>query len=39
MLLVLGRPGAGCSSFLRVVANQRAIFLDVKGDVTYVPNC
>lgn len=35
MLLVLGRPGAGCSSFLRVVANQRAIFLDVNGHVSY----
>lgn len=33
MLLVLGRPGAGCSSFLRVVSNQRSIFLDVSGDV------
>lgn len=35
MLLVLGRPGAGCSSFLRVVSNERSIFLDVKGDVKY----
>jgi ATP-binding cassette subfamily G (WHITE) protein 2 (SNQ2) len=35
MLLVLGRPGAGCSSFLRVVANERSIFLDVTGEVSY----
>jgi ABC-type multidrug transport system ATPase subunit len=35
MLLVLGRPGAGCSSFLRVVANERSIFLGVTGDVKY----
>ena len=36
MLLVLGRPGAGCSSFLRVVSNQREIFLSVDGDVRYI---
>ena len=36
MLLVLGRPGAGCSSLLRVVSNERSIFLDVSGDVRYV---
>jgi len=35
MLLVLGRPGAGCSSFLRVVANQRKMFVKVEGDVSY----
>lgn len=35
MLLVLGRPGAGCSSFLRVVANMRKIFLAVTGEVSY----
>ncbi|OZJ04693.1 hypothetical protein BZG36_02557 [Bifiguratus adelaidae] len=35
MLLVLGRPGAGCSRLLRVLANSRKGFLDIKGDVTY----
>lgn len=35
MLLVLGRPGAGCSSLLRVIANQRGTFVDVKGEVCY----
>eukprot|EP01113_Clastostelium_recurvatum_P049931 TRINITY_DN9334_c0_g1_i3.p1 TRINITY_DN9334_c0_g1~~TRINITY_DN9334_c0_g1_i3.p1 ORF type:complete len:1492 (-),score=487.16 TRINITY_DN9334_c0_g1_i3:90-4565(-) len=35
MLLVLGRPGSGCSSLLRVIANQRKVFLDVQGDVKY----
>ncbi|PRP75001.1 hypothetical protein PROFUN_07394 [Planoprotostelium fungivorum] len=35
MLLVLGRPGAGCSSFLRIVANQRKPYVKVKGDVSY----
>ncbi|KYR00643.1 ABC transporter G family protein [Tieghemostelium lacteum] len=40
MLLVLGRPGAGCSTFLRVISNQRKSYISVKGDVTYggIPN-
>ncbi|KAH9941401.1 pleiotropic drug resistance ABC transporter [Amylocystis lapponica] len=35
MLLVLGRPGAGCSTLLRVLANQRSEFHAVEGDVRY----
>ncbi|GBE83477.1 pleiotropic drug resistance ABC transporter [Sparassis latifolia] len=35
MLLVLGRPGAGCSTFLRTLANQRSDFYAVEGDVSY----
>lgn len=35
MLLVLGRPGAGCSTFLKTFCNQRSGFEDVTGDVTY----
>ncbi|KAI1334283.1 ABC-2 type transporter-domain-containing protein [Xylariaceae sp. FL0016] len=35
MLLVLGRPGAGCSTFLKTFCNQRAGFENVSGDVTY----
>ncbi|KAN0038042.1 hypothetical protein ACTA71_000214 [Dictyostelium dimigraforme] len=35
MLLVLGRPGAGCSTLLRVIANQRESYIKVEGDVTY----
>ncbi|KAI5778138.1 ABC-2 type transporter-domain-containing protein [Geopyxis carbonaria] len=35
MLLVLGRPGSGCSTFLKVIANQRSGFEEVSGDVTY----
>lgn len=35
ILLVLGRPGAGCSTMLRALANQRAGFVKVHGDVTY----
>ena len=35
MLLVLGRPGAGCSTFLKVLGNQRFGYKSVEGDVTY----
>ena len=35
MLLVLGRPGSGCSTFLKVLANQRFGFESISGDVTY----
>lgn len=35
MLLVLGRPGAGCSTFLKAFCNQRAGFKEVSGEVTY----
>jgi ATP-binding cassette subfamily G (WHITE) protein 2 (SNQ2) len=35
MVLVLGRPGSGCSTFLKVIANQRAGFTGVAGDVFY----
>ncbi|KAI9688918.1 MAG: hypothetical protein M1822_001275 [Bathelium mastoideum] len=33
MLLVLGRPGSGCSTFLRTLANRTA--LEVRGDRQY----
>lgn len=35
LLLVLGRPGAGCSTFLKTFCNQRSGFESVEGDVTY----
>ena len=35
MLLVLGRPGAGCSTFLKAFCNQRSGFEAVEGHVTY----
>ncbi|KAL8670335.1 MAG: hypothetical protein Q9168_005122, partial [Polycauliona sp. 1 TL-2023] len=35
MMLVLGRPGSGCSSFLKAVANKRAEYASVEGEVTY----
>lgn len=35
MLLVLGRPGSGCSTFLKALANQRFGYESVEGDVSY----
>ncbi|KAF9531189.1 ABC-2 type transporter-domain-containing protein [Crepidotus variabilis] len=35
MLLVLGRPGSGCSTFLKVLANDRSEFHAVEGTVHY----
>ena len=35
MLLVLGRPGSGCSTFLKAIANQRDSYAGVSGEVTY----
>ena len=35
MVLVLGRPGSGCSTFLKVLGNQRAGFKSVDGTVCY----
>ncbi|KAL6877662.1 ABC-2 type transporter [Trichoderma longibrachiatum] len=35
LLLVLGRPGSGCSTFLKAFCNQRSGFQAVEGDVTY----
>ncbi|KAI8072245.1 ABC-2 type transporter-domain-containing protein [Gilbertella persicaria] len=35
MLLVLGRPGAGCTTFLKVMANLRGAYTDINGTVSY----
>ncbi|VBB84819.1 Putative ABC transporter [Podospora comata] len=35
MMLVLGRPGSGCSTFLRVIANNRGGYAAVEGEVSY----
>ncbi|GAA5979902.1 hypothetical protein JCM11641_007581 [Rhodosporidiobolus odoratus] len=35
MCLVLGRPGSGCSTFLKTIANYRGGYLGVEGDVSY----
>ena len=35
MMLVLGRPGSGCSTFLKAIANDRSSFAAVEGEVIY----
>ncbi|KAJ2807831.1 ATP-binding cassette transporter snq2 [Coemansia helicoidea] len=35
MLLVLGRPGAGCSTLLRVLGNRRHTYRRITGAVSY----
>ena len=35
MLLVLGAPGSGCSTFLKVLADQRYGYQSVEGEVVY----
>ena len=37
MVLVLGRPGSGCTTFLKVIANQRSGYTKVDGNVQYGP--
>ena len=35
MLLVIGRPGSGCTTFLKTLANMRGEYKDTSGEVTY----
>ncbi|KAK9711754.1 ATP-binding cassette transporter snq2 [Basidiobolus ranarum] len=35
MLFVLGRPGAGCSTLLRVLSNERKQYRKIEGEVSY----
>ena len=35
MVLVLGNPGSGCTSFLKVISNQRFGYTRVDGEVLY----
>ena len=35
MMLVLGRPGSGCTTFLKAIANKRGDYASVTGDVFY----
>lgn len=37
MCLVLGRPGSGCTTFLKVISNQRYGYTGIKGEVLYGP--
>ncbi|KIW01615.1 uncharacterized protein PV09_07086 [Verruconis gallopava] len=35
MCLVLGRPGSGCTTFLKVISNQRYGYTNISGEVLY----
>jgi ATP-binding cassette subfamily G (WHITE) protein 2 (SNQ2) len=35
MLLVLGRPGSGCTTLLKILANQRKGYVEIAGNVRY----
>ncbi|KAK8029717.1 bmr1-like protein [Apiospora rasikravindrae] len=37
MVLVLGKPGSGCTTFLKSITNQRYGYTAVNGDVLYGP--
>lgn len=37
MILVLGRPGSGCTTFLRTITNQRIGYTGIDGNVMYGP--
>ncbi|CAN8098395.1 unnamed protein product [Discula destructiva] len=37
MVLVLGRPGSGCTTFLKTIANQRYGYTNIDGEVLYGP--
>ncbi|KXX73602.1 ABC transporter G family member 11 [Madurella mycetomatis] len=37
MVLVLGKPGSGCTTFLKTIANQRHGYTGVEGEVLYGP--
>ena len=37
MVLVLGRPGSGCTTFLKVISNQRFGYTNISGEVLYGP--
>ncbi|TIC09163.1 P-loop containing nucleoside triphosphate hydrolase protein [Wallemia mellicola] len=35
MMLVLGKPGSGCTTFLKALANRHHEYVSVEGDLTY----
>ncbi|KAJ3194389.1 hypothetical protein HK101_002862 [Irineochytrium annulatum] len=34
-VLVIGRPGSGCSTFLRTLANRTTTFKEIRGQISY----
>jgi len=37
MVLVLGKPGSGCTTFLKTISNQRYGYTSISGEVMYGP--
>ncbi|KAK3063386.1 ATP-binding cassette transporter snq2, partial [Teratosphaeriaceae sp. CCFEE 6253] len=37
MVLVLGKPGSGCTTFLKAISNQRYGYTSIDGEVLYGP--
>ena len=35
MLLVIGKPGSGCTTFLKALSNMRGEYKDTLGEVSY----
>ena len=35
MLLVIGKPGSGCTTFLKTIANMRGEYKETTGNVSY----
>ena len=35
MVLVLGAPGSGTTTFLKIIANERGTYFNVAGNVRY----
>lgn len=35
MLLVIGKPGSGCTTFLKILSNMRGEYKDVSGEISY----
>ena len=35
MLLVIGKPGSGCTTFLKTISNMRSEYKETTGNVSY----
>ena len=38
MLLIIGKSGSGCSTFVKTLANMKGEYKDITGDMTYGGN-